>query len=103
MKVVPANMTLTLSSVGNPDYGQYYGKNVLSPTQRIEVRDFADASEVCRAYIAKYDLGSGNWTDAIIRQGKRRIARVSYNGRVWPVAEWNSDIRPVYDPRRTAR
>lgn len=103
MKVVPASMTLTLSSVGNPDYGQYYGKNVLSPTQRVKVRNFAEASEFCRAYIAKYDLGAGNWTDAIIRHGKRSIARVSYNGRVWPVAEWNSHMSPLYEPKRAAK
>ena len=80
-------MTVTLSSVGNPDYGQYYGKNVLSPTLVIEVKNFAQASAICRAYIAKFDLGGGNWTGGMIREGERVVAKVSYNGRVWPAGE----------------
>ena len=78
-------MTVTLSSVGNPDYGQYYGKNVLSPTLVIEVKNFAQASAISRAYIAKFDLGGGNWIGGMIREGKRVVAKVGYNGRVWPV------------------
>jgi hypothetical protein len=96
-------MKVTLSSVGNPDYGQYYGKNVLSPTVQVKVRDFAEASKVCRAYIAKYDLGGGNWTGGIICQERIAIARVSYNGRVWPVGKWNPYMRPLYDPERSAK
>ena len=95
-------MKVTLSSVGNPDYGQYYGKNVLSPTLQVKVKDFAEASEVCRAYITKYDLGRGNWTGGIIHEGKRSIAQVSYNGRVWPAGKWNPGMKPIYDPEHSA-
>ena len=91
-------MTVTLSSAGNPDQGQYYGEGALSPTLQVEVNGFKEASVVCRAYIAQHNLGAGNWTGGTIRQGKEIIARVSYNGRVWPVGEWNSGMKPLYDP-----
>ncbi len=98
MSTRPGGMKVTLASVGNPDFRQYYGRNVLSPTLQVEVRDFAEASRVCRAYIAKYDLGAGNWPGGIIRQGTRTIARVSYNGRVWPAGKWPPSMTPLYDP-----
>ena len=84
MKYGPPTMTVTLSSAGNPDHGQYFGKNVLSPSRSVRARDFAHASKICRAYIARYALGAGNWTGGSIRQGKKPVGRVSYNGRVWP-------------------
>ena len=84
MKRAPATMIVRLSSVGNPDHEQYYGRDVLSPTQLVDVKSFAHASKICRGFIAKYALGAGNWTGGSIRQGKRPVGRVSYNGRVWP-------------------
>ena len=83
MKPKPARMRVTLSSAGNPDHGQYYGENLLSPTLLVEVKNLAEASAVCRAYIAQYELGAGNWTGGTITKGNRIVARVSYNGRVW--------------------
>jgi len=84
MKLKPAKMRVTLSSVGNPDHGQYYGENVLSPTLLVEVKDLSEASAVCRVYIVQHNLGAGNWTGGTIRQGRKIVGRVSYNGRVWP-------------------
>lgn len=80
-------LIVTLSSVGNPDHEEYCGANVLSPDREVEVKDFAEASEICRAYITHYKLGGGNWTGGEVRQGERIVARISYNGRVWPVPD----------------
>jgi hypothetical protein len=85
MKREQLTMSVTLSSAGNPDHGQYSGRNVLSPSLSVQVKDFAHASKICRAYIARYALGAGNWTGGSIRQGKKTVGRISYNGRVWPV------------------
>jgi hypothetical protein len=85
VRLTPINMTVILCSVGNPDHGQYFGKNVLSPTRVVRVKDLAQASNICRAYIKKFDLEAGNWVGGLVYQGKKRLARVSYNGRVWPV------------------
>lgn len=41
------------------------------------------ASEVCRAWIDANKLGGGNWTGGQVFNGKKQIARISYNGRVW--------------------
>lgn len=50
----------------------------------IQVANFADASNKCRAYITKNCLGSSNFTGGRIENGEGQfIARVSYNGRVW--------------------
>jgi hypothetical protein len=84
VKLKPAKMRVTLSSAGNPDHGQYFGENVLSPTLLVEVKDFAEASAVCRAYITQHNLGAGNWAGGTIHQGKRVVAKLSYNGRIWP-------------------
>jgi hypothetical protein len=87
VKRKPILMTVTLSSVGNSDHGQFCGSNVLSPDQQIQVRDFTNASEICRAYITRYDLGARNWTGGTIKQGNKVVANVSYNGRVWLVTK----------------
>ena len=49
----------------------------------VTVSTFAEASEVCRAYIKRNELGGGNWTGGQVFDDNRQIARVSYNGRVW--------------------
>ena len=100
MKRKRLGMTVTLSSVGNPDHGQYYGKNVLSPTLRVEVKNLREASKVCRAYITRYWLGGGNWTGGLIQQGNRVLGRVSYSGLVWPPGKWHSGMRPLFCPEQ---
>ncbi len=88
-------MTVVLKSVGNPDFDEFHGHNVLSPTRKVKVKSYADAARICRKYIAKYDLGGGNWgryggddsdnepESGAIFVDKKKVARVSYNGRVW--------------------
>lgn len=34
----------------------------------------------------------------IVDQSGKEVARVSYNGRVWPPGEWKSGLKPLYDP-----
>ena len=41
----------------------------------------------CRAYIEQDDLGGGNWTGGELTEHGRPVGRVSYNGRVWEMAE----------------
>jgi hypothetical protein len=31
-------------------------------------------------------------------EGGRKVARISYNGKVWPVKEWEAGDLPLYDP-----
>jgi len=77
-------MFVVLSATGNPDFGQFGSIGV--PRRVVEVASYREASRVCRAYIDDYDLGCGNWTGGTVysdRARRRKVARVSYNGRVW--------------------
>lgn len=73
------NLEVVLSSAPNADFGETKSK---SPKQRVKVRTLEEAKEVCLKYIAKYDLGSGNWTGGRVYQGKYQYARIHYNGKI---------------------
>jgi hypothetical protein len=73
---------IRLSSVGNPDFGQYAP---LSPPEVFEADTLKEIRDAARTYIEKWDLGGGNWDErkALVREGKKVVAHISYNGRVW--------------------
>ncbi|MGY3582018.1 hypothetical protein ACVIGB_001059 [Bradyrhizobium sp. USDA 4341] len=91
-------MFVTISDAGNPDHRQDPARSVtgLRPRQ-VEVKDFAEASQVCQDYIRKHELGSGNWTGGAIKKGIKEIAKVSFNGVVWPVPRRMND-KPLWAP-----
>lgn len=70
----------------NPDIrnGGYWGgiapseNNLKEPANTLEA-----ASRLCTQFIAKHDLGGSNWTGGQVYRGKKQVAQVSYNGRVW--------------------
>jgi hypothetical protein len=76
---------LLLSHAPNPDIpGGYWDGKPQCRGMTIEVDSLEDASSACLQYIAKHNLGSGNWTGGSVfdRMGYK-VAEVSYNGRVW--------------------
>lgn len=76
--------TVKLASVGNPDFRQDSSRSLPGvPRKTLRVASIADASKACRAYIAHYDLGGGNWLGGEVKKGGKVIARISYNGRAW--------------------
>jgi len=75
-------MTVKLSSCGNPDHRQNPNDS-LSPEICASVATLEEASERCEAYIAEWNLGGGNWSGGQVYDGKKQIARISYNGRIW--------------------
>lgn len=89
-----------LANRGNPDFGQHH--HLPMPDTKsdyyVEVQDFAEASKVCRDYINEFALGGGHWTGGKILQDKKEIARVSYNGSVWPPGKWDMNVRALYEP-----
>src|SRR5687767_5687783 len=90
-----------LAAVGNPDFGEYYGEGVLAPTKKVPVASIEQASEVCQAYIVEHQLGGGNWAGGEITDSKgKKIAEVSYNGRVWKPDGWRDGEKPLYEPAR---
>lgn len=68
-------------SEGNPDFKQYTS---VSDKELYPVNSLKEASEVCRNYINKWDLGGGNWNGGQVYDiDGKMVGIVSYNGRVW--------------------
>jgi hypothetical protein len=64
----------------------------------VRARDFAEASVLCRTYITENDLGASDWAGGDVRDHTgARVARVSYNGRVWPPGDWQPGIAPLWE------
>ena len=57
-----------------------------------------DASALYRAFITEHNLGSSQAGVALIKTGELRVARVSYNGKVWEGDSWNPNAKPIYEP-----
>lgn len=99
-----------LASVGNPDFGQDCSRSLPGvPRRTIRVASLADASQVCLAYIAHYELGGGNWIGGEVKKagkGGEVVARISYNGRAWEPGEWPTKeimLAPVSDSPAAGR
>jgi hypothetical protein len=93
-------LEVKLSNRGNPDFEQHPDHPLPGRPRDVwkPVANYAEASRLCRRYIATHELGGGNWTGGEIRQAGRRkiIAYVSYNGRVWGAPKIE-----VFDPDNT--
>ena len=77
-------MLLVCKSVGNPDHGQYAP---LSEPEYFIITNYEQASAAAAAYIEMWDLGGGNWNDgSIYNKDGEKVARVSYNSRVWSIS-----------------
>ena len=81
------NWTVEVAAEPNPDYSDRYGDpraSVSISPHRILVQSYVEAGIVVQRFIAKHELGSGNWTGGTIRDASGKvIGHVSYNGRVW--------------------
>ena len=75
---------VTLKHSKNPDIpGGYWGDIPAEGSSKVTVATIQEASKPCMEYIKRNSLGGGNWTGGKVYQGKKQVARVSYNGRVW--------------------
>ena len=94
-------MIVLLASVGNPDFSQdpdrpMYGceRNAWHP-----VMSYKEASDLCRDFISRNDLGGGNWSGGDIAVQGTVVAYVSYNGRVWEVTKktpkWSGKAKEI--------
>lgn len=98
-------MRVFLTNNGNPDRFQDPDSPLPGSEAGIwhPVNSLEQASEACTRYIEDNGLGGGNWCGDAGRivQGADCIARVSYNGKVWPPGEWQPDLEPLYVPTRS--
>lgn len=82
-----------LASVGNPDFGQDSRRSMPGvPRRTVRVASLADASKACRAYIAHYELGGGNWLGGDVKKDGKALARISYNGRAWDLVDERKEL-----------
>jgi hypothetical protein len=81
----------------NPDYSSPDPRATVKTVKvRLPISSFAKASEVCKNFIEKLDIGSGNWTGGQIGNiDGEIIAHVSYNGRVWEGEKWSQGCREI--------
>jgi hypothetical protein len=75
--------------------------------RRFQVSSFREASEMfCKArdqFSFQTGCGASKTPEAaIVNDAGEAVARISYNGRVWPIAEWHPDMLPLYDNRTVA-
>lgn len=94
---------LTLSSRGNPDFGQDPARSFPGVADRtVDVVDFAEASQECRSFIERNGLGGGNWTGGAITDAAGNVVgQVSYNGKVWKAGEdFKIGASPVFNPHQ---
>jgi hypothetical protein len=96
--------TVILDNCGNPDRAQDSSRRLPGTVRKVvPVEDFAAASKACRDYIEENDLGSGNWTGGDIRENGKVVAKVSYNGTVWPPGEFAIGMKPLWpEPKEEA-
>ena len=86
-------MIVKLSHAPNPDIkGGYRGETPKENNLKPKIIDLKDASLRCRAWISNNDLGAGNWTGGQVYEDGKKIALVSYNGKVWDMAEKEIEI-----------
>ncbi len=88
---------------GNPDLGQDPRRSLpgVPGWARARCWSLAEASAVCREWIARYELGGGNWRGGRVYEGGKLHAYVSYNGVVWPPeaeAGWHDGLEPIWSP-----
>jgi hypothetical protein len=82
---------VALASAGNIDFDQHPGRSLPGvPEKRVRVASLKDASEACRLYIRRYELGGGNWVGGEVIDAKTKVpvAQISYNGRAWATGEY---------------
>jgi hypothetical protein len=62
------------------------------------VADFAEASRLYDEARQASGLGASQFMDGTIKEGRKTVARVSYNAKVWSVAAWVPGMVPLYNP-----
>jgi hypothetical protein len=53
---------------------------------KIKINSFKEASTLVRKFIDENNLGASNFPETFVYKGNEKIARISYNGRVWKLS-----------------
>ena len=60
-------------------------------------KDIGRLDEHCRAYIAHYELGGGNWLGGEVKKDGKLFAKISYNGRAWEPGNYPTAEIPLVE------
>ncbi|MFZ1104122.1 MAG: hypothetical protein WAN86_14985 [Hyphomicrobiaceae bacterium] len=63
-----------------------------------EISSFEEASRTYAQYRDASFEGASTFPDGAILDGRRTVARVSYNAKVWPPGKWREGQMPLFDP-----
>jgi len=67
----------------------------LARGNNVEVTDLQAASNAVSEFINENALGSSNFTGGNVKDNGKIIAKVSYNGKVWPPGKWTPESKPL--------
>ena len=95
--------SMTLSSVGNPDFGQDPNCRLWGVADKyIRANSFDDIKQIAREWIEDNDIGGGNWTcpaliynDGISWSNRVEVGVVSYNMRVWKKIQTLEEVKEL--------
>lgn len=68
----------------------------LSPPEPVD--SFEEASRRFQELRDEADEGASTWPDGLINDYGMNVARISYNGKVWPMGKWTSQMKPLFNP-----
>jgi hypothetical protein len=76
--------SITIETVGNPDFGQYAP---ITDPQRLNADTFQELKTEIWQYRSDNMIGAGNWTNPTLHQDENPIGYMSYNCRVWELGK----------------
>ncbi|WP_275504923.1 hypothetical protein [Sphingomonas pollutisoli] len=79
-------LTFTIRQPGYPD---------------LPAANWADASHLHCRRRERSGLGASGFPEGHVLVDDVPIARISYNGCIWPLGAWSADMQPIYDNRNT--
>ena len=83
---------MLLTSVGNPDHGQY---SPVSNPKWVDGDTLQEMQDHATEYQSYWNLGNGNWTNPEVHQGKKIIGHFGYNGGLYPGTAKDHYSKPV--------
>lgn len=85
-----STLRVLLKACPNPDHGQYGSMGI--PAVKVPVANLEEAVKKCREFLEEENLGGGNWAGGDVFDAKdKKIAYISFNGRVWKSRKFPCD------------
>lgn len=88
--------TVTLEALPNPDFRpESHAGSVDIELREVIVTSLGEAVTACGRFIDANGLGGGNWTGGSVRRDGEEVARISYNGRIWPAGQYKPGAEEI--------